>query len=167
MPKNKSIEITEEMWEKIKTEYITTDISMRGIQKKYGIPFNRIKTKVDNDGWNADREKCRARINQKSIDLLADHKAEEVTKAFRIADRALEKLSECIEQIDATDVDATRKLKNITSAIKDLKEIGIVRSALDEQEQKARIKKLQKDVEEEQKDTSITVRFESMDDYGE
>ena len=37
MPKNNSIQITDEMWEKIKYEYITTDISMRGIQKKYGI----------------------------------------------------------------------------------------------------------------------------------
>ena len=168
MPKNNSIQISDDIWEKIKYEYITTDISMRGIQKKYGIPFNRIKTKVDNENWNADREECRAKINQKSVDLIADFKAEEVTKAFRIADKAMDKLAECIDQIDATDMDATRKLKNITSAIKDLKEIGVFRSALDEAEQKARIRKLQKDAEEESKDISINISFEEgMDEYAE
>lgn len=168
MPKNKSIQISDETWEKIKYEYVTTDISMRGIQKKYGIPFNRIKTKVDNENWNADREKCKAQINQKSIDLISDHKAEEVTRAFRIANRAMDKLEECIEQIDATDEYATKKLKSITSAIKDLKEIGVFRSALDEAEQKARIRKLQKDAEEESKDISINISFEEgMDEYAD
>ena len=166
MPKNNAIQISDETWEKIRYEYVTTGISIRGIQKKYGIPFNRIKTKVDNEKWNDDREDCRKKINQKSIDLLVDHKAEEVTKAFRIANSAMDKLSECIEQIDASDVDATRKLKNITSAIKDLKEIGVFRSALDEAEQKARIRKLQKDAEEESKETTINVVFEGdMDEY--
>lgn len=160
MPKNNSIQITDETWEKIKYEYITTDISMRGIQKKYGIPFNRIKTKVDNENWNADREEYKAKIKQKSIDLLAEHNAEECTRAFRIANRVMDKLEECIERIDATDDYATKNLKNITSAIKDLKEIGVFRSALDEQEQRARIRKLQKDAEEEQKDNTITVVFE-------
>lgn len=166
MPKNNSIEITEEMWEKIKYEYITTDISMRGIQKKYGIPFNRVKTKVDNENWNADRERCRAKINQKSVDLIADHKAEEVTRAFRIASKVMDKLEECVEAIDPQSVDAMKNLKSITSAIKDLKEIGVFRSALDEAEQKARIKKLQKDAEEEQKDIEVTVTF-AEDGYGD
>ena len=168
MPKNNSIQISDDMWEKIKYEYVTTDISIRGIQRKYGIPFNRIKTKVDNEKWNVEREECKAKINQKSIDLISDHKAEEVTRAFRIANSAMDKLSECIEQLDVADVDATRKLKNITSAIKDLKEIGVFRSALDEAEQKARIRKLQKESEEESKDISINISFEEgMSEYGD
>jgi hypothetical protein len=78
----------------------------------------------------------------------------------------MDKLEECIEQINPEDEYATKNLKSITSAIKDLKEIGVFRSALDEQEQKARIKKLQKDAEEEEKDTTITVTFEGeMGDY--
>lgn len=168
MPKNNSIQISDETWAKIKYEYITTSISIRGIQKKYGIPFNRVKTKVDNENWNAEREECRTKITQKSVDLISDFKAEEVTRAFRIANSAMDKLAECIEQIDATDVDATRKLKNITSAIKDLKEIGVFRSALDEAEQKARIRKLQKDAEEESKDVNISISFEEgMDEYAD
>ena len=168
MPKNNSIQITDEMWEKIKYEYITTDISMRGIQKKYGIPFNRVKTKVDNENWNADREECKAKITQKSVDLIADFKANECTRAFRIANKVMDKLEEIVENIDAKEVDVEKRLKSITSSIKDLKEIGVFRSALDQAEQEARIKKLRKDAEEEQKDKTITVVFEdNMDEYGD
>ena len=168
MPKKNYIEITEDVWEKIKNEYITTDISIRGLEKKYGIPFTRLRARIEAEGWKNAKDECKSKIAQKSIDLLVEHKAEEVTKAFRIANSAMDKLSECIEQIDASDIDATRKLKNITSAIKDLKEIGVFRSALDEAEQKARIRKLQKDAEEESKDISINISFEEgMDEYAD
>ena len=54
----------------------------------------------------------------------------------------------------------------MTGAIKDLKEIGVFRSDMDRLEQQARINKLRKDAEEEQKDTSITVTFEDeMEEY--
>lgn len=168
MPKNNSIKIADETWEKIKYEYVTTDISMRGIQKKYGIPFNRIKTKVDNENWNAEREEYKTKIKQKSIDLLAEHNAEECTRAFRIANKVMDKLEECVDNIDVTDDYAMKNLKSITSAIKDLKEIGIFRSTLDQAEQEARIRKLQKDAEEDQKDSTITVVFEGdMESYGD
>ena len=168
MPKNNSIQITDEMWEKIKYEYITTDISMRGIQKKYGIPFNRVKTKVDNENWNADREEYKSKIKQKSIDLLVEHNAEECTRAFRIANKVMDKLEECVDNLDVTDDYAMKNLKSITSAIKGWKEIGGFRSKLDQAEQEARINKLRKDAEADQKDSTITVVFEGdMETYGD
>ena len=166
MPRNK-IEISDDMWQVIKNEYVSTDISIRGIQKKYGIPFNRIRDRADKEGWNTEREEFRGRINQKSIDLLVEHKAEECTRAFRVANVILDKLEVIVKNIDETHPDALRDIKSATSSIKDLKEIGLFRAELDKQEQMARIKKLQKDAEEEQTDKSITVKFESMDDFGE
>ena len=166
MPKNNSIQITDDMWEKIKYEYITTNISMRGLEKKYGIPFNRIKTKVDTEKWNEDREECLTKIKQKSVDLISDFKANECTRAFRIASKVLDKLEEVVESLDPKEFEVEKRLRSITASIKDLKEIGVFRSALDQAEQEARIKKLQKDAEEENKDTNITVTFEGeMGDY--
>ena len=168
MPKKNYMEISEDVWEKIKNEYVTTDISIRGIEKKYGIPFTRLRTRIENEGWKQTKDECKSKIAQKSIDLLVEHKAEEVTRAFRIANKVMDKLEEVVDNIDVTDVDVEKRLKSITSSIKDLKEIGVFRSALDEAEQQARIKKLQKDAEEENKDTSITVVFEGdMEGYGD
>ena len=59
-------------------------------------------------------------------------------------------------------------LKQLSAVLKDLREIGIFRSELDKKEQEARINKLRKDAEEEQKDTTINIVFEGdMEGYGD
>lgn len=160
MPKTNRVQISEDTWQKIRNEYTTTDISIRGIQKKYGIPYNRIRDRADREGWNNDREGFRNKINQKSIDLLVEHKVEECTRAFRVANKILDKIEAIVETIDETSPDALRDIKSATSSIKDLKEIGFFRAELDKQEQIARISKLRKDAEDEKTDTSINVVFE-------
>ena len=50
--------------------------------------------------------------------------------------------------------------QELASAIKSLKEVQMLKTELDEQEQKARIEKLRKDAMDEQGDTSVTVKFE-------
>ena len=168
MPKNNKVHVSEDMWQEIRNEYTTTDISIRGIQKKYGIPYNRIRDRADRDGWNDDREGFRNKINQKSIDLLVEHKAEECTRAFRVANVILDKIETIVQNIDEASPDALRDIKSATSSIKDLKEIGFFRADLDRQEQMARINKLRKDAEEEQKDATITVVFEDgIEEYGD
>lgn len=159
MPKR--VEVPEETWDKLRLEYISSpDVSMRGLQKKYGIPFNAIKNRVDNEEWNKKREEYATRSMQKSIDFLAENRAKECTKAFKVASIILDKIEAIVSKIDDESPDALRDIKSATSAIKDLKEIGLFRAELDRQEQEARIRKLQKDAEEEETDTSITITFE-------
>ena len=167
MPKKNYMEIPEDVWEKIKTEYITTDISMRGIEKKYGIPFSRLRARIENEGWKEAKDECKTKIAQKSLDLLADHKAEECTRAFRVASTILDKIEAIVANINEESPEALREIKSATSAIKDLKEIGLFRAELDRQEQMARINKLRKDAEEEQTDTNITVVIERGDEYAD
>ena len=153
------IELTEEMWENLKVEYISSDISLRGLEKKYGIPFNQLQRRAKNGEWAELRDERQSKQNQKSVDLIATHQAEETTRAFRVANKVMCKIEEYVDKIDLEDESAMKNLKSITSAIKDLKEIGLFRSMLDQAEQEARIKKLQKDAEEEVADTTITVTF--------
>jgi hypothetical protein len=80
-----------------------------------------------------------------------------------VANKLLDKIEKAVDAVPDADTGA---IKQLTSAIKDLKEIGVFRADLDRREQEARIKKLQKESEEEQKDTTITVTFEGeMGDY--
>ena len=157
----RKVEVSEETWDKLRLEYISSpDVSMRGLQKKYGIPFNAIKNRVDSEEWNKKREEYATRSMQKSIDFLAENRAKECTKAFKVASVILDKIEAIVSKIDDESPDALRDIKSATSAIKDLKEIGLFRAELDRQEQMARINKLRKDAEEEQTDTMITVVFE-------
>lgn len=58
-------------------------------------------------------------------------------------------------------------VQELASAIKSLKEVQMLKTELDEQEQRARIEKLRKDAQDEQRDTSITVVLEGgIDEYG-
>ena len=164
----KKITISEKVWEKVRLEYISSSqVSMRSLEKKYGIPFSQIRNRVKKEDWQQQREELKSQQTQKSVELLADFGAEECTRAFRMASKVLSKIEEVIDQLDIHDEYVTKKIKSITSAIKDLKEIGVYQSEMDRQEQLARIKKLQKEAEEEKKDTTITVNLLDAEEYGE
>ena len=165
----KKVIVTEEQWTQLRLEYISsTEVSMRGLQKKYGIPFNQIRNRVEQEKWQEQREALKAESTQKSITLLADINADKCTRAFKLADKVMDKLEEVVEKIDAEDEYAVKKLKDVTGAIKNMKEIGLFRSTLDQAEQEARIKKLQKDAEEDETDTTIHITFEDdVDKYSD
>lgn len=55
-------------------------------------------------------------------------------------------------------------LKQVASAIKDLKDVQMLKSELDQQEQEARIKKLQKDAEGEDKTSEVLVTIKGGDE---
>lgn len=160
------VKVSDDTWDKLRMEYISSsEASIRGIAKKYGIPYNAVRNRCQKEDWLGQRETMRQQMFQKSIALVSDTQAEECSRAFRLANKVMDKLEEVIDKIEAEDSDATRYLKNITSAIKDLKEIGLFRSELDKAEQMARISKLRKDAEEERPDATITVKF-TENNYG-
>ena len=156
----KKVIVTEETWTQLRLEYISSkEVSIRGLQKKYGIPYNQIRNRCENEKWLEQREAVTDKSTQKSIDLISDYNAEKCTRAFLVADKVLNKLEQVVDTIDPEDTEALRMLKDATYTLKNMKEIGVFRSTLDKAEQEARIKKLQKDAEEENTDTSITVDF--------
>ena len=72
------------------------------------------------------------------------------------------------EEVTAIQTIIDRKgAQGLALAIKSLKEVQMLKTDLDTQEQMARIRKLNKDAEDEQKDTTITVIMEGdVDKYG-
>ena len=162
----KKVIVSEETWTQLRLEYISsTEVSIRGLQKKYGIPYNQIRNRCENEKWLEQRDAVKDQSTQKSIDLIADINADKCVRAFRVADKVMDKLEKVVDQIDPEDSEALRMLKEASYTLKHVKEIGYFRSGLDQAEQEARIKKLQKDAEEEQIDSTITVKF-MEEEYG-
>jgi phosphopantetheine adenylyltransferase len=156
----KKVIVAEETWTQLRLEYISSsEVSIRGLQKKYGIPYNQIRNRCENEKWLEQRDAVKTQSTQKSIDLISDYQSEKCTRAFRVADKVMDKLEEVVDKIDPEDEYAVKKLKDVTGAIKNMKEIGLFRSSLDQAEQEARINKLRKDAEEEETDTEITITF--------
>ena len=68
-------------------------------------------------------------------------------------------IEEEIEVVETASIVDRTGLKAIASALKDIKEIQMLKSDADMREQEARIAKLNKEVEVEQKDTNINITF--------
>ena len=126
-------------WKRIKAEYIAGGTSYRKLAEKYGVSFNTLKTRAKEEQWYELRQQKDHRTTTKIVESLSDKDAEKAVDIIDVADKLLGKLSELME----TMVVDTQSFKQLTSALKDLKEIKGYKSEADMREQEARIKKLQ------------------------
>ena len=170
-------------WEKLKTDYITTQVSYKDLAEKYGVPYSTLKIHARCDRWVEGREAHLKNTMQKSLDLIGDRQAENLAKVDDLADQLLEKLQTAIRQLDLSVIQHKEKgesedckwektyeetapggavdrqgLRQLAACLKDLKSVKAIQSESDKLEQEARIQKLQKDARE---DTAqeITVRL--------
>lgn len=104
-------------WLKIKTEYITTDISYRGLAEKYGIPKNRIAETGKKENWTElrvqFRDKTLTKTVEKTAEELAKKQAKQAAKVGDLADKLLIKLEQAIEELDQAMVTHKTKTREI------------------------------------------------------
>jgi DNA-binding transcriptional regulator YhcF (GntR family) len=150
-------------WEKLKLEYITTKTSYRKLAEKHGVSFNTLKTHAVEKGWNKLKQQAQEKATTKIVNSVASDIAKNSIKINDVADKLLDKICDTMDAIELLD---SQSIKQLTSALKDLKDIKGIKSDADMREQEARIDKLRKDAMEEQKDTTIEVVMgEEVDDY--
>ena len=133
-------------WQAIKTEYITTDTSYRKLSQKYGIGYQAICHRSQEEGWIAMREQHKNDTTTKTLEKISQQEANRAAKIHTVADKLLNKIESMVDSESPLD---TKAIRALTAAVKDLKEIQSVKSALDEQEQRARIANLQKAAQKE------------------
>ena len=157
-------------WKTIETEYVTTDISHRQLAEKYGIGRSRLSQYASKEKWKEKRDKHRAKTVSKAVNAVSNKQASKLARIDGITDKLLSKLEKAVEELDlsvikkktkiddglvetTTEVLETEEggivdragLRHLTAALKDLKEIQMLKSELDRQEQEARIDKLRKE----------------------
>ena len=153
-------------WQKIKTEYITTDTSYRKLAQKYGVNYRTICVRSQQEGWIEQREQ---HINETTTNILKAIGRQQVSRAERlqnVADKLLTKVESLLEG-DSELLFDTQGMKHISGVLKDIKEIQMIRSDKDLEEQDARIAKLRKEAEkEEHSDNTIVIQFaEGSEEY--
>lgn len=144
-------------WKAIKTEYITTDTSYRKLAQKYGVSTTQICNVGRDEKWVEQREQFLNKTTAKTIEKISQQEAARAAKIHSVADKLLLK----IEAIaDGSRPLASKDIRALTAAMKDLKEIQNVRSDADRREQEARIDNLRKSADKnEQQPGSIEVVF--------
>lgn len=131
-------------YSKLKKEYLRSDISQRDLAKKYHVSYGTLRKVAAKEQWTELRNKARAKADAKIIDAISDKEAQTAVDIVSVADKLLGKISELLD----ADVYNAQSIKNLTSALKDLKEIKGFKSEADMREQEARIAKLQKEAQE-------------------
>ena len=151
-------------WQKIKTEYITTDTSYRKLAQKHGVHYNAIANRAKQEDWISQRNQFCDRTVTKTVTAISDKQVDRATRLNTVADKLLDKVEEYFE----TDLPITAAaLKNLSDALRNIKETQMIRTEEDVEEQKARIAKLRKEAErEERSDNTIVIQFaEGSEEY--
>ena len=133
-------------WQAIKTEYITTQTSYRKLAQKYGISHVQIGNVGKEEKWVELRRQHLDKTLAKTVEKISQQEANRAARIHTVADKLLNKIEAMVDSGRPLD---TKGVRALTAAVKDLKEIQSVKSALDEQEQRARIANLQKQAQKE------------------
>ena len=129
-----------------KREYITSDTSYRKLAQKYGVGASTLYAKGSKEKWVEKKEQYQSETVAKTLEKTSQQEANRAVKMMSVADKLLNKIEALVDRPEPLNEKAIRSL---TAAVKDLKEIQSIKSALDEQEQRARIANLQKMAEKE------------------
>ena len=132
-------------WKKLKLEYVTTNISYRKLADKYGVPKTTIDHQAKKGKWSEERRRFRANVETKTIkaveDKAVDYRSALYDLAYKVAMQLVD-MTDCKSLADLAVIGITPR--QITGAIKDLKDVLDIKSEADIKEQDARIKNLQR-----------------------
>lgn len=151
-------------YSKLKREYLRGNISYRELAKKYGVPFGTLRKVAAKEQWTQLRTQARTKADTKIIDAISEKEAQKAVDIIDVADKLLGKISEIMDEI----VLDTQSMKQLTSALKDLKDIKGIKTEADMREQEARIAKLRADAEKDDTNTNkeIKITFDGdVDEY--
>ena len=145
-------------WQAIKTEYITTDTSYRKLAQKYGVNHAVIGQRAKAEKWVDLRRQHIDKTQTKTLNTISNKQADRAAKLIGVSDLLLNKVKSLLEDNEELLVD-TSIMKDVSVILKNLKDIQMIRSEADLQEQQARIDKLRKEamVEKENNEVKVTM----------
>ena len=149
-------------WDKLKREYIAGGTSYRKLVDKYGVPLSTLKRVAHDEDWVGLREQCKAKSATKIVEIESDKNAERMRRLLKVSDDLLDAVEEAVRSLKVEDLLLDRQLlKSLSGTIKDIRDIQSIKTELDIEEQKARIKILQKQAQDEDSSKEVVVKIDS------
>ena len=143
-------------WQKIKTEYITTDTSYRKLAQKYELSQSQLRRVGKQENWVALRRQHLDSTLGVNADAVSRQQADRAAKLITVSDLLLARVKSLLEEEGAA-LSNTQSMKHLSGVLKDIKEIQMIRSDADIREQEARIAKLLKQAEKEEQEQTEAV----------
>ena len=153
-------------WNKIKTEYLTSDTSYRKLAQKYGVNATTIAKKASKEDWVSHRQQLANRTLSKTLTAVSNRQVNRAARLQEVADKLLNKIEAAVDDYNMEVLLVDRQsLRQITGALKDIKDIQMIRSEADLREQEARIAKLLKEAEREDSGPNkVVIQIEGGED---
>lgn len=130
-------------WNKLRAEYIAGGISYRKLAEKYGVSFSTLRDIAIREKWTDLKAQAQNKSVTKLVESVAKQNGTYTVSVIDVADKLLNKIETLIDTEKLT----ISHIKDLSSSLKNLKEIKGIKSEIDLKEQKARIKKLEKEIE--------------------
>ena len=149
-------------WREVQAEYITdSNSSYRKLAKKYGIPVGTLQKRAIKEDWHQKKIQSGQNSVAKTVEIIEQGQANRLSRLMMVTDKLLVKIEQTVDEITSESVTVDKAtLKQITGALKDIKEIQSLKSDRDIREQEARIKNLERQAEAEDTGTEVTIKFE-------
>nr|DAZ12950.1 MAG TPA: Protein of unknown function (DUF1804) [Caudoviricetes sp.] len=104
-------------WKDIRNEYINGSISYRKLAEKHGISFNTLCNRAKKEEWVEKRkkqhDKINAKIEQKTVEKIAEIESSRIVRINAAADKLLAKLERATEELDTYLVKNKKKVRDI------------------------------------------------------
>lgn len=139
-------------WKRIKAEYIAGGTSYRKLAKKYGVSFSTLRGIAEREKWTDLKAQAQHNADTKLVKSIGEQNGTYSVSINDVANKLLEKIVAMMEM----DCVSSQAIKQLTSALKDIKEVKGIKSDIDLREQEARIDNLRRQAERDNKtdDTS-------------
>lgn len=135
------MQISEDRWRKMKTEYITTDKSYNKIAEENGIRYETVRLQGKKENWKELRKKHRAKTVEKAVEKIERQKVALMEDLRTSAEGLLKRANKLMEDENIT----PQALRCLAAVLRDVKDLLDIKSDADLREQEARIKKLERD----------------------
>lgn len=151
-------------WKSIKAEYIAGGTSYRKLAKKYGVSFSTLRGIAEREKWTDLKAQAQHRANTKLAKTIGEQNGTYSVSINDVADKLLEKITAMIE----LECVSSQAIKQLTSALKDIKDVKGIKSDIDMREQEARIDNLRRQAEANDESKDIVVKIGSdVEEYSE
>ena len=103
-------------WNKIKTEYLTTDTSYRKLAEKYSVNATTIAKKASKEDWQSQRQQQANETLSKMLAADTKQKVDRVARLMTVADKLLEKVEQ-LKQLKLQSILNFLKLQSMAQVV--------------------------------------------------
>ena len=116
-------------WNALRTEYVTTDISLPKMHEKHGTSLSALKDRCAKEGWVAAREEYRAEVGQRVVQKAVDAEVERLEGLQKNASLVSTLIHMNLLNLanagldDGVTEEGVKMVKDLTTALKQISEV--------------------------------------------